>query len=286
MKTILTDDWDLIINQKKLIHLPFKLNIDKILNDYFLQKVRSTKKLPSNHTIEGYLDFLTGIRKYFNFFLDRCLLYHNEKQQMNYLIENYDELLKMNSSDKANPGKESKRLWKKIKKSNNHNKNDLINHHSFRISSSSATATLNTKNETDSGQNFDQNSQSETSDSSNSSQQQAKIDANDFSAAFNEESKTSTDNLKAENTNDNNNVKLFNEKPIDFTKLYGAVHLLRLFTKLGQFLFYSDLNSERLIIINSYVYDFLRYLSKNMWLFDNESNTSYVDASTLIELNQ
>ncbi|OTF78919.1 hypothetical protein BLA29_002936 [Euroglyphus maynei] len=258
LKTILTDDWELIINQKKLVHLPFKLNIDKILNDYFFNKSQAVK-LPSNHTLDGYVDFLNAIRRYFNFFLDKCLLYPSEKQQMEYLIKNYDEFSKTAKSDPLN-SKDSKRLPKKFKKATPKSGNN-------RFPSSNLLTNENEQNQTGKSSRIplftDQNSQSETSDSCSTST---------------EVSSTELQNCQQNKLDPANN----NDKRIDFTKLYGAVHLLRLFTKLGQFIFYTDLNSERINLVNSYIYDFLKYLSKNLWLFANESDTSYIDSFLLV----
>ena len=36
LNIVLTDDWEFITTQNKLIYLPSNTNIDKILNDYFL----------------------------------------------------------------------------------------------------------------------------------------------------------------------------------------------------------------------------------------------------------
>lgn len=265
LKTILTDDWELIINQKKLVHLPFKLNIDKILNDYYFNKSQAAK-LPSNHTLDGYIDFLNAIRRYFNFFLDKCLLYPSEKQQMEYLIKNYDEFSKTAKSDPSN-SKDSKRLLKKFRKatpksgnnrfpSSSNRTNESENNNQICIKSSRLPLLFN-----------DQNSQtSETSDSCSTST---------------EVSSTELQQCQQQNKLDSATMMNMNDKRIDFTKLYGAVHLLRLFTKLGQFLFYTDLNSERINLVNSYIYDFLKYLSKNLWLFANESDTSYIDSFLL-----
>ncbi|XP_027195912.2 mortality factor 4-like protein 1 [Dermatophagoides pteronyssinus] len=266
LKTILTDDWELIINQKKLVHLPFKLNIDKILNDYFFNKSQAAK-LPSNHTLDGYIDFLNAIRRYFNFFLDKCLLYPSEKQQMEYLIKNYDEFAKTAKSISTN-NKDSKRLQKKFKKATSKSGNNRF------VLSSNLLTNENENTPTIKSPRLpllftDQNSQSETSDSCSTST---------------EVSSTELQNCQQNKLDPSNTTSVIinnNEKPIDFTKLYGAVHLLRLFTKLGQFIFYTDLNSERINLVNSYIYDFLKYLSKNLWLFANESDTSYIDSILL-----
>ncbi|KAH7641140.1 hypothetical protein HUG17_4184 [Dermatophagoides farinae] len=169
-------------------------------------------------------------------------------------------------SDPSN-SKDSKRLLKKFRKatpksgnnrfpSSSNRTNESENNNQICIKSSRLPLLFN-----------DQNSQtSETSDSCSTST---------------EVSSTELQQCQQQNKLDSATMMNMNDKRIDFTKLYGAVHLLRLFTKLGQFLFYTDLNSERINLVNSYIYDFLKYLSKNLWLFANESDTSYIDSFLL-----
>lgn len=249
LKTIVTDDWELIINQKKLVHLPFEVTINELLNQYLIIK-KNIKQKHSKHTIEGYVDFITSLRKYFNYFLDKCLLYPKERQQMEYLIANYKTL-----TSNVDLNLTAKKFWKKCKIPTVKNMDFTIDELPLMIGKENGT--------TAKGTNSDQNSQSETSDSctsfeiSNSGQQ-----SNSQAAA--------TTNHSLEDCD------------IDFTKLYGPIHLLRLFTKMGQFLFYSDLNSKRLSILNSYISEFLKFLSKNLWLFCNESDTAYIDENSFI----
>src|SRR5699024_6112733 len=109
---------------------------------------------------------------------------------------------------------------------------------------------------------IDNNSQSEISDSSENTTGKEQLEVR---AHEKEEAATSSETA----------TEIATE--VDYTKLYGVVHLLRLFTKLGHLLFFTDLNEERLALLNTYVYDFLKYLSKNLWLIWNCTDASYID---------
>lgn len=247
LKTILTDDWELIINQKKLVHLPFEVTINELLNQYLIIK-KNIKQKHSKHTIEGYVDFITSLRKYFNYFLDKCLLYPKERQQMEYLKANYKTL-----TSNVDLNLTAKKFWKKCKI-------PTVKNMDFNIDELPSMV-AGKENDTTAKSNFDQISQSETSDSCTS------FEISNSGQSSNSQPTT---------------VNSLEDCDIDFTKLYGPIHLLRLFTKMGQFLFYSDLNSKRLSILNSYISEFLKFLSKNLWLFCNESDTAYIDENSFI----
>lgn len=250
LNIVLTDDWEFITTQNKLIYLPSKTTIDKILNDYYQYK---TLKMTEKNTIDLYAEFLLGIRKYFNFLLDKCLLYEAEKPQLEYLINNYEKLTSVVVAETSS--KDSKKDKKKSKKHSNGKRPEqpqIQQQLSFVIE--------------------DEMDPSTTVNGESSSADSTKDNLIEVEAAATESG--IIDSKPA-------NPEMSKAKKVYFTKLYGPVHLLRLFTKLGQFLFYTDLTGDRLATLNTYIKDFLNYLVKNLSLFNNDSDTSYVDASLL-----
>ena len=59
--------------------------------------------------------------------------------------------------------------------------------------------------------------------------------------------------------------KIVRESPEDagMSSVYGAVHLVRLFVRLGQMLVYSDLDEKDINVLLSHIHDFLKYLARS-----------------------
>lgn len=256
LKPILVDDWELIVNQNQLLKLPPKYSIDRILCEYYSSKKQS--KLPQQQSIEGYESFILNLKKYFNFLIEKDLLYPMEVEQLSYLKLNYETLRRNFIKDEmlAANSKDSRRLLKKHKKS----KKQLI---SSKLPTANGDSLICSK-PLNSGPN-DNISQSEsTSDSSENL------------------CGTKNPNLQTvkEETASSDNTEIFTR--IDYTTVYGVIHLLRLFTKLGHFLFFTDLNDRDITLLNSYIQDFLKYLNKNLI---SCSDTLYMSSVNFNEQN-
>lgn len=234
LKIILTDDWELITTQNKLLCLPATYNINKILDHYLSAKINAPK-LPANHTIDGYVSFLFGLRNYFNLLINKCLLYESEQKQFKYLMNNYEELFEqMKNSPIVGPKS------KKFKKNGN------------KGASTHFVSDLPSTFHTDSS-----SSNTQSSDS------------------------LLLPELCTNDRKDNLVSGSMGKRKVVPTELYGGIHLLRMFTKLGQFLFHTDISEDQISLLNTYAFDFLKYLCKNLWIFGSESSTSYNDACLL-----
>ena len=62
-------------------------------------------------------------------------------------------------------------------------------------------------------------------------------------------------------------------------KTYGVVHLLRLFTKLGEILIYTPLNEKSINLLLFYINDMLMYIKKNASLLFSLSDYTQEDLS-------
>ncbi len=56
------------------------------------------------------------------------------------------------------------------------------------------------------------------------------------------------------------------------TKIYGTPHLLRLFTKLGEYLVYTPLGEKTISLLQIYLQDILNYMKKNSSIIFSNSD--------------
>lgn len=61
------------------------------------------------------------------------------------------------------------------------------------------------------------------------------------------------------------NLKVIKESPEDtpMSSIYGCIHLVRLFVRLGQMLVYSDLDEKDITVLLSHIHDFLKYMARS-----------------------
>lgn len=261
LKPILVDDWELIVNQNQLLKLPPKYSVERILREYYSHKKQSTK-LPPNHTVEGYENFTMNLKKYFNFFLEKDLLYSMEQEQLAYLKLNNETLIRNSSKDEVLSTKRKEKRQKKHKKSKKR-----------KITSTLAVPVSDTptcSKETDSvlPENISQ-SESTSDSSENLSGTKNPPDSDPQDPQTVKEETASSDNTEI-------------VPKIDFTKLYGVMHLLRLFTKLGHFLFFTNMSDNDLTLLNTYIQDFLKYLNKHLL---SCPETLYINSISFTEQN-
>lgn len=60
-------------------------------------------------------------------------------------------------------------------------------------------------------------------------------------------------------------AKIVKESPEDalMSSVYGAIHLVRLFVRLGQMLVYSDLDEKDITVLLTHIHDFLKYMARS-----------------------
>jgi len=82
LKPYIVDDWCMLNKQKKLVVLPARITVEKIIQDYV--KAKTTNKTPAaikNNKHAAIQEVTTGIKEYFNVMLGASLLYKVERDQ-------------------------------------------------------------------------------------------------------------------------------------------------------------------------------------------------------------
>ena len=87
LKQALVDDWEQI-NHKKLVRLPAKVTINRIVDDYLKHKLNQKFSLAKESAIK---EATEGIKEYFNASIASKLLYPFERNQFKDLIKDPDE---------------------------------------------------------------------------------------------------------------------------------------------------------------------------------------------------
>ncbi|KAI1283021.1 Mortality factor 4-like protein 1 [Halotydeus destructor] len=85
IKTWLVDDWDFITRQKKLLDLPAKVTVDKVLNDFLEYKEKKQEKT------EPLSEIFSGVKEYFNIMIGTQLLYKFERPQYQKIFKEVKE---------------------------------------------------------------------------------------------------------------------------------------------------------------------------------------------------
>ncbi|XP_054160342.1 mortality factor 4-like protein 1 [Oppia nitens] len=87
LKQSLIDDWELI-GQKKLVRLPAKVSVNKIIDDYIKQKLIQKLSLSKENLVK---EVAEAIKCYFNATIGTQLLYSFEKNQFKDLMKDSDD---------------------------------------------------------------------------------------------------------------------------------------------------------------------------------------------------
>lgn len=71
-------------------------------------------------------------------------------------------------------------------------------------------------------------------------------------------------------------AKIVKESPDDapMSSIYGVIHLVRLFVRLGQMLVYSDLDEKDITVLLAHIHDFLKYMARSNLFSVNDYHTA------------
>ncbi|XP_036595931.1 mortality factor 4-like protein 1 [Trichosurus vulpecula] len=90
LKPWLMDDWDMVVKQNQLFHLPARKNVDSVLVDY--ENCERISQNASDEWMRQIKEAVIGIRAYFEVMLGSQLLYKFERPQYAEIIEKYPDV--------------------------------------------------------------------------------------------------------------------------------------------------------------------------------------------------
>lgn len=88
LKVVLVDDWEYVTKDRKLIHLPCKITVDSVLDEFYKERAHHLDSVVEQSQLS---EFLAGLRLYFNASLGKLLLYRLERIQYAEMLEKYKD---------------------------------------------------------------------------------------------------------------------------------------------------------------------------------------------------
>ena len=91
LKPYLVDDWDYLTRQRKLVLLPARITVDRVIADY--TKYKTSNKASNSKTNKecAVLEVTAGLKEYFNVMLGSQLLYKFEREQHSDIVKDHPD---------------------------------------------------------------------------------------------------------------------------------------------------------------------------------------------------